>query len=180
MNPQPLAGQELVDALFKDPEALFRLRHLLGLEPLRVPVTILDPRAVLPQRAHPGDAGVDLVCLDPVELQPGERVLAGTGLSVTIPSGYQGQIRPRSGLASRMGLGIPNSPGTVDSGYRGEVKVLLINLGKESLHLEAGTRMAQLVLAPCTSFAWEACEALEPSARGSGGFGSTGTGSVAG
>jgi len=174
--PGNLPVQELVDALLERPEAVARLRQGLGWGPLTVPVRLLDKRAVLPERAHPGDAGVDLVCLDPLVLQPGERVLACTGLSVAIPEGFEAQIRPRSGLASRLGLGIPNSPGTIDSGYRGEIKVLLINLGREAIHLEARTRIAQLVVAPCVPFVWKQQDALPESRRGEGGFGSTGTG----
>ncbi len=130
----------------------------------------------LPRPASPGSAGVDLhaAVADPVVLAPGERTAIPTGLVLEIPPGWEGQVRPRSGLALRHGLTLANAPGTVDSDYRGEVAVLLVNLGEAAFTIRRGDRVAQLVLARVESVEWEEAEELGPSARGSGGFGSTG------
>jgi dUTP pyrophosphatase len=113
-------------------------------------------------------------CEDHITLQPGMRALIPTGLCVEIPSGYEGQVRARSGLALKQGLGIPNGPGTIDSDYRGEVGVLLINWGDEPQTIRRGDRIAQLVLAPVVRAAWIETERLEGTPRGSGGFGHSG------
>jgi dUTP pyrophosphatase len=126
----------------------------------------------------PGAAGMDLLAaLDgELVLAPGERRLVPTGLAVAIPPGYEGQVRPRSGLAARDGLTVLNAPGTIDSDYRGEVQVLLVNLGAAPAHVRRGDRIAQLVVGPVASVVWREVAALPPSARGAGGFGSTGAG----
>ncbi len=130
----------------------------------------------LPRYATEGAAGMDLhACLrDTVAIYPMERVLIPTGLYLEIPAGYEGQIRPRSGLALRKGLTVLNAPGTIDSDYRGEVKVLLINFSSEPQYVKDGDRIAQLVVAPVTRARWEAVEVLSDTARGTGGYGHTG------
>jgi len=130
----------------------------------------------LPAPASAGSSGCDLraALADEVVLRPGERLLVPTGLAIEIPPGWEGQVRPRSGLALRHGIGMVNAPGTIDSDYRGEVGVLLINLGSEPFTLRRGDRIAQLVIARVESVEWEEAEALEGSDRGEGGFGSTG------
>ncbi|MCB1037580.1 MAG: dUTP diphosphatase [Acidobacteria bacterium] len=131
----------------------------------------------LPQPASPGSAGADLraALASPVQLAPGERRLIPTGLALEIPSGWEGQVRPRSGLALRYGVTVANAPGTIDSDYRGEVCVILLNLGQDTFTVERGDRIAQLILAPVSSVTWEEVENLEDSHRSDGGFGSTGT-----
>jgi dUTP pyrophosphatase len=132
----------------------------------------------LPAYETQGSAGMDVraaVCEDePVILKPGERAMVPTGLSVALPEGYEIQVRPRSGLAAKYGLTCLNTPGTVDSDYRGEIKVILINLGQEVVTLRRGERIAQLVLAPVTRLGWRQVDALDETTRGDGGFGSTG------
>jgi dUTP pyrophosphatase len=128
----------------------------------------------LPRHQTEGAAGMDLRADEPVELAPGERRLVPTGIAVAIPPGFEGQIRPRSGLALKHGLGIPNAPGTVDSDYRGEVGVILLNWGREPVRLARGERIAQLVIAPVTRAALQEVTELPGSDRGGGGFGSTG------
>jgi len=130
----------------------------------------------LPERASPGSAGVDLRAAVDGEmvLAPGQRVAVPTGLVLEIPPGYEGQVRPRSGLALRHGVTLANPPGTIDSDYRGEVKVLLMHLGEEPLTIRRGDRIAQLVVARVEGVEWVEVEALGESGRGDGGFGSTG------
>ena len=111
---------------------------------------------------------------EPMTLKPGERCLAPTGLTVALPAGYEMQVRPRSGLALKHGITCLNTPGTIDADYRGEVKVILINLGQEPFVISRGERIAQLVIAPVTQGIWESVEVLSETARGAGGFGSTG------
>lgn len=133
---------------------------------------------VLPAYETQGSAGMDVRAAvseaEPFVLKPGERVMVPTGLSVAIPEGYEIQVRPRSGLAAKYGLTCLNTPGTIDSDYRGEIKVILINLGQEVVTLRRGERIAQLVLAPVTRLGWKHVEALDETARGTDGFGSTG------
>ena len=139
----------------------------------------LDARAVVPQRMTDGAAGLDLACClpaGPVRLAPGERRLVPTGLALAIPPGYEGQVRARSGLAVRHGIAIVNAPGTIDSDYRGELQVILINLGDQPFEIQHGDRIAQLVLAPVALLAPREVDELPPAARGTGGFGSTGLG----
>lgn len=130
----------------------------------------------LPSFATASSAGVDLeAAVDaPMTLQPGERALVPTGLSMALPQGFEAQIRPRSGLAYKNGVTVLNSPGTIDADYRGEVKVLLVNHGAEAFTVERGMRIAQMVVAPYTQPAWNVVDSLDETARGDGGFGSTG------
>lgn len=134
----------------------------------------------LPAYATEGAAGLDLVAAladgETLELAPMARALVPTGLAFALPEGFEAQVRPRSGLAVKNGITVLNAPGTVDADYRGEVKVALINLGEETFVVERGMRIAQLVVAPVTQLVWQPTEALADSARGAGGFGSTGTG----
>lgn len=143
--------------------------------PLAVPVVRLDAGLPLPAYAHPGDAGADLHTTVDVVLAPGERALVPTGIALALPEGYVGLVHPRSGLAARHGLSIVNSPGTVDAGYRGEVKVLLVNLDPhEPVELRRGDRVAQLVVQRVEQAAFVEVDGLPDSPRGSGGYGSTG------
>jgi dUTP diphosphatase len=142
---------------------------------LQIQVLRLDPDLPVPAYAHPGDAGADLVTAVDVSLAPGERALVPTGIALALPDGYVGLVHPRSGLAARHGLSIVNSPGTIDAGYRGEIKVLLINLDPhEQIELRRGDRVAQLVIQRFERAGFVEVEALPGSARGSGGYGSTG------
>lgn len=130
--------------------------------------------AVFPEKAYPGDAGFDLVACERVFLGPGERAVVPTGLAVEIPHGYAGFVQPRSGLAARHGIGIVNSPGLIDSGYRGEIRVVLANTDpRASFDVEAGMRIAQLVIAPVAAVTLVEVDELEASERGSRGFGSS-------
>ena len=128
----------------------------------------------LPAYATDGAAGMDVVSAEDATIAPGARHAVATGLALAIPSGYEVQVRPRSGLALKHGITVPNTPGTIDSDYRGELKVILINLGAEAFAVRRGDRVAQLVLAPVTRVAWLTVEELDETARGAGGFGSTG------
>ena len=128
----------------------------------------------LPAYATSGAAGMDVVSAEDVTIAPGARHPVATGLSVAIPQGYEIQVRPRSGLAFKHGITVPNTPGTIDSDYRGELKVLLINHGTEDFAIARGDRVAQLVLAPVTQAAWAEVDELDATERGEGGFGSTG------
>ena len=145
--------------------AITRLSHADGLD--------------LPSHETDASAGLDLRAAvpddDPVTLDPGGRDLLPTGLKIALPKGYEGQVRPRSGLAYRNGVTVLNTPGTIDADYRGEVKVLLINHGAEAFTIERGMRIAQLVVAEHAHVSWVKQEALEETVRGPGGFGSTGT-----
>lgn len=131
----------------------------------------------LPNPASPGSAGMDLRAAveDEVVIRPGERRLVPTGLVLEIPPGWEGQVRPRSGLALRHGVGVLNAPGTIDSDYRGEVGVILVNHGEAPFSVQRGDRIAQLVIARVDAVEWVESESLEESDRGSGGFGSTGS-----
>jgi dUTP pyrophosphatase len=145
---------------------------------LRVAIT-QEPHAAdlpLPSYQTDGSAGVDLYAAvkDPITLQPGERALIPTGIRIALPPGYEAQVRPRSGLAIRHGISMVNAPGTIDSDYRGEVQVILINLGQEPFTIRRGERIAQMVIAPVMRVEWEVVEKLPPTARGDGGFGHTG------
>ncbi len=136
----------------------------------------LDPAAILPRRAHPGDAGLDLHAIERVKLAPGARDSVGTGLAVEIPAGQAGLVLPRSGLAARHGIALVNAPGLIDAGYRGELRVLLLNTDREeAVTLEAGDRIAQLVLVRVEAPEVEEVDELSGAARGESGFGSSGT-----
>ena len=142
------------------PVQIKRLPHGEGLE--------------LPAYATEGAAGMDIVSAEDVTLAPGARHPVSTGLALAIPPGYEIQVRPRSGLALKHGIGVPNTPGKIDSDYRGELKVILINHGAEPFAILRGDRVAQLVLAPVIRAAWDEVAELDETARGAGGFGSTG------
>lgn len=128
----------------------------------------------LPAYATPGAAGMDVLSAEDVTLAPGARHAVATGLALAIPPGFEIQVRPRSGLALRHGITVPNTPGTIDSDYRGELKIILVNHGAEPFSIARGDRVAQLVLAPVVQAAWEEVADLDETERGSGGFGSTG------
>ena len=128
----------------------------------------------LPEYATPASAGVDLRASEARVIPPGGRALVPTGLRIALPEGYEAQVRPRSGLALRHGVTLPNSPGTIDADYRGEIGVILMNLGQEPFIVEPGDRIAQMVVAPVARVAWSEAEALDATERGEGGFGSTG------
>lgn len=128
----------------------------------------------LPAYASDGAAGMDVCSAEDVELAPGARHAVASGFAVAIPEGYEIQVRPRSGLAFKHGISVPNAPGTIDSDYRGELKVLLINHGTDAFSIQRGDRIAQLVIAPVTRASFEEVDDLDETARGEGGFGSTG------
>jgi dUTP pyrophosphatase len=153
-------------------------RGPLGVQPvtdLEIPVHRLDPDLPLPGYAHPGDAGADLVTAVDAELAPGERAVLPTGIAIALPDGYAAFVHPRSGLAARCGVALVNAPGTVDSGYRGEIKVIVVNLDpKEPVRFRRGDRIAQLVVQPVVRAGFTEVAELPGSVRGAGGFGSTG------
>jgi deoxyuridine 5''-triphosphate nucleotidohydrolase (dut) len=142
---------------------------------MRIKIRRLHPEAQLPKYAHgPNeDAGMDLRAVEACTLQPGKPFAVPTGLAIELPSGYEAQIRPRSGLALKHAITLPNSPATIDPGYRGEIKVILLNLGQEPYHVQPGDRIAQMIVARYEAVDWEEGE-LNESARGTGGFGSSG------
>ena len=146
-----------------------------GSDHLEVLLTRLDPGVPVPGYAHPGDAGVDLRTVTDVRLEPGERALVGTGVALALPEGLAGFVHPRSGLAARAGLSIVNAPGTVDAGYRGEIRVCLVNHDpREAIELRRGDRIAQLVVQRVERVRFVEVAELPPSERGAGGHGSTG------
>jgi len=146
--------------------------------PIEVPIRRLSHAEdlLLPESASSGSAGIDLRAAieDVIELDPGQRRSIATGISLAIPPGFEGQVRPRSGLALEHGLTLLNSPGTIDSDYRGEIKVILVNLGQESYRIRRGDRVAQLVISPVCRVRWSEQSELPQSERGGGGFGSSG------
>ena len=147
----------------------------------RVPVQVMrlahGADLPLPDYATADSAGADLLAAvdTPVSLEPGQRALVPTGIAIALPAGYEAQVRPRSGLALKHGITGLNSPGTIDADYRGEIGVILINHGDEAFTIERGMRIAQMVIAPVTLADWREVESLDATARGAGGFGSTGT-----
>ena len=147
---------------------------------IAIPLTILPHGEGLPLPAYatPGAAGMDAVAAvtDTVTLAPGERFPVPLGFCMAIPDGYEVQVRPRSGLALKHGISLPNTPGTIDSDYRGEVQVILINLGEEDVVIRRGERIAQMLVAPVAQAAWSEVDSLDETVRGVGGFGSTGRG----
>jgi dUTP pyrophosphatase len=149
---------------------------------VRIEVTTLPhfEGLALPAYETALSAGMDLRAAvpddEPMSVAPGQRVLAPTGLTIALPAGYEAQIRPRSGLALKHGVTCLNTPGTIDADYRGEVKVILINLGQEQFVVKRGERIAQMVIAPVTQGEWDVVETISETARGAGGFGSTGRG----
>ncbi len=142
---------------------------------MKVTFKRLDPQVHAPRPAHLGDAAVDLQTRVDVVLEPGERASVPTGLAVAIPHGHAGLVLPRSGHARRSGVGVVNGPGLIDSGFRGEIEVLLINHGGETVDFSAGDRIAQLAVVAVPGVVWEEVDSLDESDRGDGGFGSTGT-----
>ena len=147
------------------------------MEKLRIGFVKLRPTAQVPRFAHGPheDAGMDLIAAEAVTLRPGNWASVATGLMIAIPAGYEGQVRPRSGLAQKFGVTLLNSPGTIDPGYRGEVRVLMINHGNREYTVRQGDRVAQLVVAPYRPVEWVVEEQLSSTDRGTSGFGSTGT-----
>lgn len=145
-------------------------------EPINIAVKRLDHAGDLPLPSYEtsGSAGMDIRAAEDLTIAPGKRGLAGTGFALAIPEGYEIQVRPRSGLALKKGVSIPNSPGTIDSDYRGELKVILINLGEEDFVIARGDRIAQIVVAPVQRGILNEVQDLDETERGSGGFGSTG------
>ncbi len=143
---------------------------------LEVSVRRLDPQVPLPAYAHPGDAGCDLVTTEDADVPPGERVVLGTGLTIALPAGYAAFVHPRSGLAARHGVGLVNSPGTIDAGYRGEIRLVVMNHDpREVLRLRRMDRVAQLVVQRVEQVVWRESDTdLPRSVRGAGGHGSTG------
>ncbi len=142
---------------------------------VELPVAKLKPEAVLPSRAHAGDAGLDLYACEAAHIGPGERWSVGTGVAVEIPEGHAGLVLPRSGLAKKHGIALVNAPGLIDSGYRGELRVLLLNTDPaETFRVEPGDRIAQLVISPIALAEPVEAESLAESSRGDGGFGSSG------
>jgi dUTP pyrophosphatase len=141
---------------------------------IELPIQRLREEAVVPARAYAGDAGLDLAACERAELGPGERLVVGTGLAVAIPNGYAGFVQPRSGLAARHGISVVNAPGLIDSGYRGEVRVVLLNTDRaEAFVIEPGMRIAQLVVLPVPAIELVEVDELPESERGVRGFGSS-------
>ena len=134
----------------------------------------IDPSATLPSYAHPGDAGMDIRSIEELVVEPGARRLVHTGLVMILPPDYEAQVRPRSGLALKNGVTVLNTPGTIDAGYRGEVGVILANFGSEPFKVEKGSKVAQIVIAPCTRAEIVETVEVDVTERGEGGFGSTG------
>ncbi len=155
-----MSKELLMPSMDDVPVAVMRLPHGEGLD--------------LPVYATSGAAGMDVVSAEDVTIVPGARHAVATGLAMAIPEGFEIQVRPRSGLALKHGITVPNTPGTIDSDYRGELKVILINHGQEDFAIRRGDRVAQLVLAPVTRAGWVEVTSLDETARGAGGFGSTG------
>ncbi|MGG3753876.1 dUTP diphosphatase [Heyndrickxia coagulans] len=143
-------------------------------------VKLLHPDAQLPKRANPGDAGLDLYSIEEKTIAPGEAELIRTGIAIELPRRTEAQVRPRSGLALNHRVTVLNSPGTIDEGYRGEIKVILINFGKQPFTVEKGMRIAQMIIAPVMSVTVTVTEQLAESERGEGGFGSTGLAALEG
>ena len=140
---------------------------------LRIDLQLMEGGSA-PQYQSAGAAGMDLCCSESCELQPLERKAIGTGVKISLPVGYEAQVRPRSGLALKHGVALVNAPGTIDSDYRGEIRVIVINLGQDVVRFDVGDRVAQLVIAPVTRAEWNIVQQLDDTGRGSGGFGSSG------
>jgi dUTP pyrophosphatase len=141
---------------------------------MKLKIKRLSEVAVIPQYAHPGDAGLDLVSIETKTIAPGASQLIHTGIALELPNGTEAQVRPRSGLALKHQITVLNSPGTIDAGYRGEICVILINHGQQPFQVEPGMRIAQMVVTPFIQATVESVEQLDDSARSTGGFGSTG------
>lgn len=142
---------------------------------MNIKIKLVDLDMSAPVYAHPGDAGCDLRSAADVTLKPGQRAMVPTGLAIAIPDGFAGFVQPKSGLAAKHGIGVVNGPGLIDSGYRGEIKVILINMDPaETFHIDRGDKIAQLVIQPVETVAFDVVDDLEDTTRGAGGFGSTG------
>ena len=141
---------------------------------MKIPLLLLDTASSVPHHSHPGDGGVDLQARESATIDPGDRFAMPTGVAVAVPEGFAGLVTPRSGLAARHGITVLNTPGLVDSGYRGEIKVILANLSNEPYRVERGDRIAQLVVVAVAVQEYEVVDVLPDSVRGEGGFGSTG------
>jgi dUTP pyrophosphatase len=141
---------------------------------MQVKVQRIEADAKMPCYAHPGDSGMDLFSVEEIVLQPGERKLVRTGIKISLPKGFEAQVRPKSGIAINNGVTVLNTPGTIDSCYRGEVQVILINLGKEAFKIEKGKKIAQLVIAKVEEAKVKEVDELDETSRSNGGFGSTG------
>ena len=143
---------------------------------IKILIKRLNKKAKIPKFETSGSSGMDLsACIeDPIEIKPGNKALIPTGLAIAVPKGYEAQIRPRSGLAIKKGISVLNTPGTIDSDYRGELKVILINLGNERFTVENDSRIAQMVICPVVNIQFEEVKELSETTRGQGGFGSTG------
>ena len=141
---------------------------------MKLLVEKINEKAIIPFKAHKGDAGMDLFSVDEVILKPMERKLIHTGIKIQLPENTEAQIRPRSGLALKNGITVLNTPGTIDEGYRGEIGIILINLGEEEFKVEEGMKIAQMVIKPTLSLEVEEVVELTETTRGEGGFGSTG------
>lgn len=141
---------------------------------IKVKIKKIKDNAAIPKYAHEGDAGVDLYSTEEYTLKPGERTLVSTGIKIALPLGYEAQVRPKSGLAANHGISLVNSPGTIDSSYRGEVQIVTINHGQEEFKIEAGKKIAQMIFKKVEQAEFEEVNELEETKRGEGGFGSTG------
>jgi dUTP pyrophosphatase len=146
----------------------------MNTQPITIPVKLLDERASIPRFKHAGDGGADVTSIEDITLAPGERSIVGTGMAMALPSGYACFVVPRSGLAAKNGITIVNAPGLVDSGYRGEIKVILLNTSDAPFHISVGDRIAQIVIERVESPIFMTVDSLDDSDRGSDGFGSTG------
>ncbi|MFT4297966.1 MAG: dUTP diphosphatase [Candidatus Woesearchaeota archaeon] len=142
---------------------------------MNVKITKIKENAIIPKYAKPGDAGVDLCSTENYNLKPGERCLVSTGIKIALPDGYEAQVRPRSGLALKNGISIVNTPGTIDSCYRGELGVIVINHGQEEFKIEQGMRIAQMIINKVEQAEFQEVEELDKTERGEGGFGHSGT-----
>mgnify|MGYP001468928310 CR=1 FL=1 len=143
-------------------------------QPITIPVRLLDELASIPRFKHAGDGGADVTSIEDITLAPGERSMVGTGMAMALPSGYACFVVPRSGLAAKNGITIVNTPGLVDSGYRGEIKVILMNTSDAPFHISVGDRIAQIVIERVESPIFITVDSLDDSERGGDGFGSTG------
>lgn len=144
-------------------------------EKIEVKIHRISKDAILPKYAHPTDAGADVYSVEDITIAPNETVIVPTGLTMAVPAGYEVQIRPRSGLSAKTNLRIANAPGTIDADYRGEIGIIMNNIGNKTETIKKGDRIAQMLIAPTPMISWKEVESLDTTERGAGGFGSTGT-----
>ncbi|GAK54397.1 deoxyuridine 5'-triphosphate nucleotidohydrolase [Candidatus Moduliflexus flocculans] len=147
---------------------------VVKMTPMHVRIAKIHPDAIVPHYVHPGDSGMDVYSIEEVTIPPGATALVRTGLKIAVPEGYEAQVRPKSGLALKHAISLSNTPGTIDSGYRGEICVILINHGQQPYHVEKQSKIAQLVICPVIRAEILEVTELDDTARGEGGFGSTG------